>query len=281
MKKLGSIVLICVLSPLFFMTSCKKEVGCTDPLAINYNPDAEDDCCCVYDSDVAKKRYNATINFENLANGMAVELATTSMPYNNALNQSFKIIDLRYLISDVTFHQKNGENFTIKGHHYVDAAEPATMIYKPSVKVPEGEYTSISFTFGFAKEDNIPGEYVDLNIKNWNWDMMGHDLGYHYLQINGSYDSSGVTKGYMTHMGPAMKMDSTQMVVNNDFEARLDSSSIQVNNNFDFNIVMNVEQWYTNPYDFDFHQYNVNVMMDYDAQRLLNINGPSVFSFRK
>jgi hypothetical protein len=32
------------------LTSCSKEEGCTDPIASNYNVDAEKDCCCEYDT---------------------------------------------------------------------------------------------------------------------------------------------------------------------------------------------------------------------------------------
>lgn len=30
------------------MPACKKKEGCTDPTATNYDPDAEEDCCCTY-----------------------------------------------------------------------------------------------------------------------------------------------------------------------------------------------------------------------------------------
>lgn len=30
------------------MSSCKKNEGCTDPSATNYDPDADEDCCCEY-----------------------------------------------------------------------------------------------------------------------------------------------------------------------------------------------------------------------------------------
>lgn len=30
------------------LSSCKKEQGCTDPAAINYDADADEDCCCAY-----------------------------------------------------------------------------------------------------------------------------------------------------------------------------------------------------------------------------------------
>lgn len=282
MRKLNIVIAVLIISPSLFLASCKKESGCTDPSAVNFDPEAEEDCCCVYSSDFETPRFNATINFEHLVNGATVDLTASGHPYQNALGQDFNIEELRYLISDITFHQANGENFTINDYHFVDLSKPSTFIYTPSIKVPAGNYTSVSFTFGFDEEDNKPGAYQDLNALNWNWSMMGMDLGYHYMQINGTYDSSGVTKGFMTHMGPAMKMDGNHhIVVNNDFEAVLENADITVNSNFTFSIVMDVEEWYTDPYDWDFNKYNMNVMMDYDAQRLLNVNGLSVFRYKK
>lgn len=281
MRKLNFFLALMIVALSLFLVSCKKEVGCTDPTAINFDPKAEEDCCCAFASDVQQEKHSITIDFEHMANGQTVVLGTNDMPYKNALNQNFKIDELRYLISDVTFHQDNGESFTINDYHYVDLSDPSTLTYQPSMQIPEGNYTSVSFTFGFDQEDNVPGKYPELNGLNWNWNMMGMDLGYHYMQINGVYDSLGTPKGFMTHMGPAMKMDGmTHLVVNNHFEAVLQNADFKLDRDFGFTIVMDVEEWYANPYTWDFNKYNMNVMMDYDAQRWLNVNGPTVFSYK-
>lgn len=48
MKRVSTILLLFV----FILISCSKEKGCTDPDAVNYNPDAEkDDGNCVFDND--------------------------------------------------------------------------------------------------------------------------------------------------------------------------------------------------------------------------------------
>jgi len=41
----GTVAAFLALAP---MTSCKKNEGCTDPAATNYDPDADKDCCCEY-----------------------------------------------------------------------------------------------------------------------------------------------------------------------------------------------------------------------------------------
>ena len=41
---------------------------------------------------------------------------------------------------------------------------------------------------------------------------------------------------------------------------------------------MDILEWYENPYTWDFNIYNAPIMPVYDAQRKLNLNGPTVFS---
>lgn len=56
---IGSLAMTVAIAPL---TSCKKKEGCTDPTALNWDPDADKDCCCEFltpDSDPTR-----TINGE-------------------------------------------------------------------------------------------------------------------------------------------------------------------------------------------------------------------------
>jgi len=50
MKKMNfrSLAIATGLSFAMLFSSCSKETGCTDPDAVNYNPDAEENCCCVF-----------------------------------------------------------------------------------------------------------------------------------------------------------------------------------------------------------------------------------------
>lgn len=240
------------------------------------------------------KSYKATINFIEKVNGDDVVYNTSNMPYQNKKGQDYNISKLRFLISNVTFHKNNGTSFTIKGYHLFDNTISESSTYEPSVKVPEGEYESVSFTFGFNEEDNQTGLYQDLNLANWGWPGMsgGHDHGhgdmgdlgggYHFMQLEGQYDSSGVAKGFEVHMGKAKnENENPPLFENNHFIARLPSSAIKVDEDFSFTLVMNIDQWFENPYEWDFNIYNMSIMGSYDAQKKLNINGPTVFTFKR
>jgi hypothetical protein len=224
------------------------------------------------------KKYNATIKFNHLVGSDTLQMNTTDKPYQNANNQSFNVSRLRYLISDISFHKADGTCFTIDGYQLVDATQPSTFTYAPDTQVPEGEYTSIRFKFGFDRIDN-QGIYADLNAANWGWPgMLGG--GYHYMQLEGMYDSSGVKdKFFATHMGTARNNTVVPTTFeDNHFVANPENSAITIDGDFSFEINMDILQWYENPYTWDFNIYNAPIMPVYDAQRKLNLNGPSVFS---
>lgn len=48
-KSMKIISCFLILVTMSFLFSCQKEKDCTDPLALNFNQDAERDCCCEFD----------------------------------------------------------------------------------------------------------------------------------------------------------------------------------------------------------------------------------------
>ena len=222
--------------------------------------------------------FQLNFNMKQKANGNDLILNTSNKPYMNKMGQAFNVSKLRYLISDIALHKADGSCFTINEYHLVDASDSTTFLFRPSTKVPEGDYTSISLKFGFDKEDNISNAYPDLTSAIWNWPPpLGG--GYHFMQLEGKFDTSGVEGGFATHMGTARNNNVMPTTYeDNHFIAKPMSSSISINSDTAFSIVMNVEQWYEEPYTWDFKNYNLMIMPNYDAQRKLNLNGPSVFT---
>jgi len=229
--------------------------------------------------------FAVTMNMKQVVQGSMVQLNTADKPYQNASGENFKVSKLRYLISDVTFNKSDGSSFQIEGYHLVDLADMSTLTYTPSTKVPSGNYSSISFTFGFDTTDNVSAAYQDLNSTNWGWPgMIGG--GYHFMQLEGVYDSTG-TGGdttalpFATHMGTAANNPSAPGVFEaNHFIAQPSNSAVNVNSNFSFDVVMNIEEWYDNPisWSFDEIEFRRMIMPKYAAQKRLNENGSSVFT---
>lgn len=224
------------------------------------------------------QKYAVQINFKNMVNGNALQMNTSNKPYTNEQGQNFNVTKLRYMISDVAFHKADGSCFTIDEYHLVDASDANTLVWDPMTRVPEGDYSSISFTFGFDKEDNVSNQYPDLNTAIWNWPaMLGG--GYHFMQLEGKFDTSGVEGGFATHMGMARNNTvSPTTFEQNYFESKPMNSAITIPDSSSFDIIMHIEEWYKNPYTWDFKVYNQPIMPIYDAQRKLNLNGPSVFT---
>ena len=249
---------------------------------LSFSSCKDDDDEKIEPSVIPTATYTATINLTQYVDGNVLQMNTSGYPYQNALMQQFSVTKLQYLISDVTFTKNDGTKITDEGYHYVTLTDSSTLQYTLNTKIPEGSYSSVGFTFGFDEEDNQSGIYTDLNTLGWNWPaMLGG--GYHFLRLEGDYlDSNNTSAEFKTHMGTARDMTVTPAVTTiNHFDVTLSNSSLSVNSDFSFDIEMNIEEWYTNPTDWNFNVWNAPVMPIYNAQRTLNMNGPSVFTFKK
>lgn len=260
------------------LTSCKKE-GCTDPAAVNYNPDAKkDNGTCQYEQPASN--YGLTFNFTHNYDGVAVTSSDyDDIKYTNQFGNQHSITRLRYMISDVRLYKSGGDSVLIDGYHFVDLATPGTDTYMPSMKIPEGSYTGIAFNFGFSEANNTSNAYPDLNAVSWNWPMMLGG-GYHYIQFEGKFiDTNTDTIGFAYHQGTARKIaDNDTTYENNHFRAELANSGFNLSNNATVEIKMDLAEWFKNPNTWDLNQYHKMLMPNYNAQILMNQNGRSVFS---
>lgn len=225
--------------------------------------------------------YTATINLTQLVDGATLQMNTADYPYTNAMSQTYKVTRLQYLISDVTFMKADSSVVIDSGYHFIDVTNSASLMYELNTKIPAGDYTSISFTFGFDTEDNVAGKYIDLNTIAWNWqDALGG--GYHFMRLEGNYINNTDTAQFKTHMGTAANNNNTPTTFEaNHFDVTLENSAISVVTDFNFDIEMNIEEWYENPTTWDFTVWNAPIMPIYDAQKTLNANGANVFTFKK
>ncbi|HQZ42148.1 MAG TPA: hypothetical protein PK735_04615, partial [Flavobacteriales bacterium] len=94
------------------LTSCKKKEGCMDPAALNYDPDADKDCCCEF----------APLNGEptQTINGETYYVLTGSISSDRTLTN-----DKKWLLSGGVF-VANGTTLTIQEGTRIFAADDAT-----------------------------------------------------------------------------------------------------------------------------------------------------------
>ncbi|MCB0410006.1 MAG: hypothetical protein KDD29_07290 [Flavobacteriales bacterium] len=258
-----------ILSVIAF-SSCSKKEGCTDPLANNYDADADkDDGSCTYNATTGKLSFSFTHNFDG------TPVSNTDFNQFNYINQNgdtLSLTKLRYLISDIRLYTSTGDSILIEGYKLVDVTNNTGLSWAPADDIPFGSYTGISFIFGFDSLDNT-GNYVDLNSATWNWPaMLGG--GYHFMQMEGKYRNNGSDSLYAYHMGTARP--SMGVFEQNYFKA--DLGAITISNNANIEIKMNIAEWYKNPNTWVLNDFHSTLMPNYTAQIMMNQNGRSVFS---
>jgi len=264
-NKMKKTILI-LIGAVIMMTACKKGEVIVEPIPVD-NPAVK-------------------FVFKNYYDGAEVTKADfNTIKYTNAVGNNHSITRLRYLVSNITLHKVNGEEVNLGGYNFVDLNESAlTRYHTPDVAIPAGKYSGVSITFGFNPEDNITGAYQDLNAASWGWPMMIGG-GYHFLQFEGKFiDTSGTQKGFAYHMGTASKKVAGKRVhEDNHFRVRLwdmknGGFELDGEDDVEIEINMNLEQWFTNTYDWNLNYMHMMLMPNYEAQRRMQENGQTVFS---
>jgi hypothetical protein len=283
MKIIKYSITILAVSILFF--SCKKDKkGCTDVNACNYDAEAvidNNNCEFCNTSSEQSITFNFTHNYD-LAAVSATDFGT--IKYINSYGNQHSITKLRYLISDIALHKPNGDSILIDGYNFTDLAGGTGLVYTPTQKIPDGVYSSVSFTWGFDETDNVSGIYTDLNAASWSWPaMLGG--GYHFMQFEGMFiDDTAATRGFAYHNGIAREITAVPDTIYhaNHFRVKMNAgSTFGINNdvNTSIELKMNIAEWFKNTYQWDLNVYGPMLMPNYNAQLRMNENGRSVFDF--
>jgi hypothetical protein len=241
--------------------SCKKEEGCMDPIAINYNSQAilDDGSCNYLTID------NLNIHFTQTVDGNS--LIIDSLIYTNMANDNYSIQTVRYLISDIILHAENGTNNLIDEIHFIDISKPSSLLLSID-NIDAASYTSISFTVGLDSIKNNTNQFINENFfPSFTWpEFLGG--GYHYMQLEG--DLNTVFNGYATHTGPTNGVDFS---FNKTFPITINAT----NNIRDIYINMEINNWYQSPQIFNLT--TDGIMADSSSQIILQTNGiENVFS---
>ena len=231
---------------------------------------------CNKDNDVSQVQI--TFKFSHNWDGTAVSNANfNSIIYTNANGEDLSITKLRYLISKITFEKSSGETFILDGYNLVDVTNNTNQSFTPITAIPEGDYSKVSFTFGFDNDDNYNENYIDLNSASWNVpELLGG--GYHYMQLEGKFiDNTTTETGYAYHTIRAVdNSGATQVFQDTFFE--VDVGAVNITNNATFNIEMNIAEWFKNPNTWDLNVLNQMLMPNSSAQIMMYENGQNVFN---
>jgi hypothetical protein len=89
-----------------------------------------------------------TIEFDNIVGDRTLSLGAAT-PYTNAAGERFTISQVQYFISNVKVAQADGSTYTVQqdsSYFLIKGADRTTRFAR--VRVPEGDYTRLTFTLG-------------------------------------------------------------------------------------------------------------------------------------
>jgi len=220
------------------------------------------------------ERTEVTFRFTHNFDGVEVDNTTfNQFNYINANEDTLSISRLRYLISNFVFTATGGDTYSFDDYQLVDVTSGTGMTITVTGDIPQTTYSGLSFIFGFNEADNIDNEYPDLNVATWNWPaVLGG--GYHFMQMEGMFRNGGANMSYAYHQGTARV--STGVFEQNFFET--DLGGFTLDKQFaEIEIQMDISEWYKNPNTWDLSVYNMMLMPNYDAQKMMQANGATVF----
>ncbi len=247
---------MCVLFGMFLLLSCKKDKVITD-----------DD------------HGNLLLRFTHMVDDTPIAIDT--MIYKNAAGNDYMVTEVQYFISDVYLHKSNGSKIMIdamKDIHYVDNDIPSTQQWDVYDDIAGGDYDSITFTFGINEAKNYSLRFVDPPESFMAWpEHLGG--GYHYMKLNGKWSNDTIIQdlSFMFHLGIGQIYDNDSITgfVQNFFEVALPNSAFSIvnGNTKEIEIIMNIENWFQNPYIFDFGDYPQGIMQNQEGMHKGCMNG--------
>jgi len=233
--------------------------------------------CKSDDDNNTNENVSATFSFSHHWDGTAVTNTDfNTIQYTNANGEMLSIERLRYLISDVTFTNADGEVTVVDAHNLVDVTNNNNLSFNPNIEIATGTYTNVSFRFGFDNEDNAEN-YTDLNSESWNVpDMLGG--GYHYMQFDGKFiNDADEEQGFNYHAIRAVDNPGAPTFPQDTFFT-VDLGSITITDDITFNVAMNIAEWFKNPIQWNLNDFNQMLMPNSAAQIMMYDNGQDVFS---
>jgi len=198
-------------------------------------------------------------------------LESDTLKYTNAAANKYSVSTLKYFISSISMTKSDGSNYVFDVAHYVDAFDPTTTTFILPNLAPAGEYESLSFIFGLNEDLNISGAFPNQPESNMEWPLpMGG--GYHYMKLEGKFDSTNSVKNYQAHFGRLMESP-------HFFEITLPNISLNVDGlAITFNIKMDINKWWETPNTLDLNNMS-GIMGNETVQQQLEQNGTNVFSY--
>ncbi len=177
-------ILIFIFSTVILFASCKKDE------APKYNPNV---------------KAELSVEFDNVAGSSDLQLNTGT--YTNAAGESFNVTKLKYYVSNFVLTNTDGSVFTVPQdscYFLIDESDAST--HQPILKVPEGEYKTLSFMIGvdslrntmdISKRTGVLDPTTTAADMYWSWNS-----GYIFFKMEGTSPAiTGASDEFQYHIG--------------------------------------------------------------------------------
>jgi hypothetical protein len=195
-------------------------------------------------------------------------LAFDTIMYTNDAGNNYSVTRLQYYISGLKFYKDGELKYSTNDIFYIDAKVNSTNTI--SIKnIPSYAYDYVTFYIGIDNASNIHGN-IPSTAENvaMEWpDMMGG--GYHFIKLEGHYKENNQNIGFAMHLGNK-DMQPTCAVYKTVYAA--------ANRTSGFNLNMNINEWFRNPYTYNFSTDGVYTMGNMMLMNKIKSNGNDVFS---
>ena len=239
-------------------------------------------CACENDADNENATSSITINFTHTWNGQAVTNTDFNIiKYINEKGNSLSISRLRYLISNVTLTNTQGESLTLSDYNLIDVTNTRNVSFTPTTAIPIGNYNNMAFTFGFNNTDNyVVNGYADLNAASFNVPkMLGG--GYHYMQLDGKFiNNNNEEQGYNYHVIRAVDNLGGNPSFPQDTFFNVDLGPVKLTSNTVITVEMDIAEWFKTPNTWDLNVLSQSLMPNASAQIMMFENGQNVFKLK-
>lgn len=214
------------------------------------------------------------IKFDHIAHGKKLILDTES--YTNSTGETYSVSILKYYISNIKVTNTKGDVYELpkqESYFLIDQSNTASLT--PTVNVPEGEYTELSFNLGIDSATNVQpleGRVGVLDIANndmyWSWNS-----GYIFFKMEGSSNvATSNDKKFRYHIGLYGGMNSP--TVNNNRIITIDlkqsgTAKVQQNLSADIHLMTDVGQVFNSDPKISIKEYST-VMTTGPHQQIAN-----------
>lgn len=218
--------------------------------------------------EVATPEKTSTIDFSLDYEADGQPIVTDTIQYPIDAGYLISVVTLNYYLSEIKLIRSDGSSVLVKDYHYASLKDASTNSFSGG-QVLQGTYTGISFNIGLDSAHNVPDglpNTTDNNNMIWPVPMGG---GYHFMKFEGYFTDSTGSYGYAMHIGKNENLVKVQ----------LDTNFTIGENATHLPLIMNLNEWFRNPYIYDFNVDGNYSMSSAPAMAKLKANGTDVFHF--